>query len=775
MRPLRLSRPLQIGLAVVVVAMGALGFVPLFGGPGYESSLGAGILLAFAVSIATALDGSAGEAAPPIDALSRALAAGAVFAFAAWLTTLVHGLRVGFCDAIGGSQSFALGPASGALLAGAWGALAGEVARRRKWRRSWAVVFGALGPLVSILISVGRFYTSPMIFAYDPFVGYFSGTLYDTLIDFSGLQSYRAGSAATLLAAVALALHLRREGRSLRFQRREHPALAVVGVLAGVASLCANLLGHRLGHWQTASTIAGTLGGRTEGARCSVVHPRAMRPADAERFARDCDAYVGGHERWFGAGFPGRITAFVFESSAQKGALMGAADTFIAKPWRREVYLQSAPYPHPVLGHELAHVVAGAFGQGPFRVAGALWGLLPDPGLIEGVAVAAEPPEGDLLPREWAKAMKDLGILPRLDRLFALGFLGENAGVAYTVSGAFVGWIHDRFGAAAVRAWYGGRPLPEATGVPWADLERQWRDELDRTTLPDTARAVAKARFDRPAIFGRRCPHVVDACRAQADRLRNGGDYEGAVAGYEQVLGLDPHDEGSRLAIARARLREGRSEEAEAALGRLSKDTAAPRHIRDRALEDLADLALLDGHGEEAAARYHELMTRILDEDALRNFEVKIAAAGDERLRPAVVALLVGPRTRGPDRSMAMELLGEVAAQAPRDGLAWYLLGRQYLNAGQYDEAETRIDRALASPIASGRVRVEAMRLRMLIACATGDAAAASRFFAEYAAHPGISASRRGAARALVERCTGSEGSASLGPPGQSPVVDQGR
>ena len=45
MRPLHRSRPAQIGLAIVVVALGALGFVPLFDGPGYESSLGAGIVL----------------------------------------------------------------------------------------------------------------------------------------------------------------------------------------------------------------------------------------------------------------------------------------------------------------------------------------------------------------------------------------------------------------------------------------------------------------------------------------------------------------------------------------------------------------------------------------------------------------------------------------------------------------------------------------------------------------------------------------------------------
>ncbi len=491
------------------------------------------------------------------------------------------------------------------------------------------------GPLASILVSVGRFYTSPMIFAYDPFVGYFSGTLYDTLIDFSGLLSYRAGSAATLFAIVVLALHLGRDAAGhLRLRSVGRPVLALAGALAGLAGLLANVYGDRLGHWQTSATIAATLGGRTEGVRCSVVHARSMRPDDAERFARDCDAHVAVLERWFGAPGPGKITAFVFESSAQKGALMGAADTFIAKPWRREIYVQSAAYPHPVLGHELAHVIAGAFGRGPFRVAGGLGGLLPDPGIVEGTAVAAEPPAGDLLPREWAKAMKDLGLLPKLDRLFTLGFLGENAGVAYTVSGAFVGWVHDRFGAEVVRAWYGGRPLPEATGVPWAELERRWHDDLNRETLPEAARAAAKARFDRPAIFGRRCPHVVDACRVRADRLRGDGDYEGAVAAFEDLLALDPHDDGTRVAIAMTRVRQGREGDAVALLSRLAADPAVSRHVRDRALEELGDMALAEGRGDEATSRYREVMGRTLDEDALRNLEIKIEAAGDPRCGP---------------------------------------------------------------------------------------------------------------------------------------------
>jgi tetratricopeptide (TPR) repeat protein len=210
------------------------------------------------------------------------------------------------------------------------------------------------------------------------------------------------------------------------------------------------------------------------------------------------------------------------------------------------------------------------------------------------------------------------------------------------------------------------------------------------------------------------------------------------------------------------RLREGRLDEAREALERIAERKETPRHLRDRAVEELADLALGAGRGEEAARRYRDLMTRTADEDQLRQLEVKIAAAEDARLRPAVLALLVGTPQRGPDRTMAMEQLGALTASAPDEGIAWYLLARQYLNAGQYDDAAARLDRALGATLRVARVRLEAERLRLVIACATGDREGAARAFTRYAAHEEVSLARREAARSLLERCSGSPAPAPL-------------
>jgi tetratricopeptide (TPR) repeat protein len=682
----------------------------------------------------------------------------------ALLTSLAHGFRAGFCDAASGSAHFALGPGAGALVAGAWGALAGEIAGRlstRRRRRALAVIAGVLAsiaPIVSIGVSVYRFYTSPMIFAYDPFVGFFSGTLYDTVIDYRGLLSYRAGTAATLLAALALgALLTRTEDGGIALSRRRRPGLSIVLAASIFASLAVTANGPKLGHWHTSATIARGLGASFEGARCSIFHPSGsgFEETDMRRFARDCDAHIDAAERWFNAKIPFRVTVFLFADAAQKASFMGAADTYIAKPWRREIYIQAGAYPHPVLGHEIVHVVAGAFGRGPFAVAGALGGLLPDPGLIEGVAVAASPRDGDLTPAEWARAMKDLGILPRLEPLFALGFLGHNSSVAYTVSGAFVGYIRERFGADAVRAWYGGSDLPSITGASWADLERDWHGELHRLTLSDAARAQAKARFDRPAIFGRRCPHVVDACKERAEELRGKGAFDQAIAEYRAALHLDPGDASLKVAIARATLRAGRAEEGLGMLRSIAASEETPRHIRDRALEELGDAALAAGDGAAAEEAYREVMERLVDEDALRTLDVKIAAAKDPRSRPAIVELLIGTSGRSPDKVRAIEMLATWAAEMPEEGLPHYLIARHYVSSARFGEAAERLDRALAGKITRTRVRVEAERLRVIAACGLGDADAARKAYAALAAEPGVSAARLASVKSLLERCSG--------------------
>src|SRR5262245_46176711 len=171
MRPLLRSVPSIVGLIVVALVMAAVGFLPLFDGPGYESALAAGLLVPSVAAVVTAIDVVRGRP-EPFDAFCRGAAIGAMLGGVAFATSLLHGARTGFCDVLGGSAHFALGPGVGAVLGGAWGALAGELASagptaksaRPRLRVVLASLLAVGGPLASIGVSLVRFYSSPMVF-----------------------------------------------------------------------------------------------------------------------------------------------------------------------------------------------------------------------------------------------------------------------------------------------------------------------------------------------------------------------------------------------------------------------------------------------------------------------------------------------------------------------------------------------------------------------------------------------------------------------------------
>jgi hypothetical protein len=756
-RPLYRSVPQRNAAIVVAVVLLAAGFVQLFGGPGYEQTLATGLLVPSAAAIATSLELSTVEETVATG-VARGVLSGVWLAAVAFATAILHGLRVGMCDLEGGAVDFALGAGIGCVLGGVWGALVAEIARRRKRRRLVCVLSAIALPLGCALVSVWRFYASPMVFAFDPFVGYFSGTLYDTIIETGGaLLTYRVGSAATLaFVGLASTLVVRDAGRLkvVSLRNGSAQARAVLALCALATSVTITLMGPKLGHWETPATIAEALGGRLSGPRCDVVYPDSMRPDEAALLVKDCEEELRSVEAYLGAKGPDRVTAYFFRDPAEKKRLMGAATTYIAKPWRKEVYLQVAPYPHPVLGHELAHVVAGNFGEGPFHVAG-LW---PNPGLIEGTAVAASPDDDELTDVEWARAMLDAKLLPPMKSVFSFDFLGENASKSYTIAGAFVGWLVERFGAGVLRAWYGGGDVERLTSMSWASLDAAFRDDLGKLVLPPDAVAFAKAKFERPSVFGRTCPHQIDALLHEADRCAQGMQIARAEALFDRVLDRDSHDVGARYKRAVMNLRYGDHDAGRRDLEALVAEASTPRTWRDKSEEAIADDDLLAGHFDDAAARYRRLAERSVEEDEARTLEVKALAATRPEARRAVEALLLGGDGRPPDVFLSGLWLG-VWSNGGDEPLADYLVGKNLVNHAYYALAATFLDRALASPFPTPRVGREIIRSRAVAACALGDAGAVERMkravVAAESPFAGSSGGRRASLERLLARCTG--------------------
>lgn len=753
----------RIGAWVIGVSTLAVGVLPLFAGPGYEHAIACGLIVPTVTSIVAANEGFENRhmiAGQPLAVVARALETAAIYSAIAITTSLLHGARIGFCDPIGGMATYALTAGLGALLAGAIGAtsaiVCGHLLARDRKRRRWAAFFAGLAPLLSAIVAGLYFYYTPAVFAFDPFVGFFSGTLYDEVVEaWRPLLTYRAGTACTLTAILLAAAGLSRspDGRLLIVSR---------GFISGaflLAAASAALIGHgeHLGHRSTASSIRRVLGGSRQGPRCEVVFPRATPDKEADLLLRDCEEALVAVEARLGFRGPERITAFFFKDSDQKRRLMGAADTYVAKPWRREVYLQVAPYPHPVLGHEIAHVVAGQVAPGPFHVAGRLRGLFPNPGLIEGIAVAGSPDRDELTPQQWARAMKELKLLPPLSRTFGGGFLAQNSSTAYTVAGSFVSYLLATGKGDAVRQWYGGATFQSAFGMSFGAAEQAWLRSLDDAPLPPEAFAVAKARFDRPAIWGRRCPHVVEKLRDEAEECRDDGDYARADDKLRLLLSLDEADPAARVERAKLASKRGDDAAMRSMLQEIIGDARVSTTWRNRAREALGDDDLRHGRLDAARGFYDAARGEVLDDDWARTLDVKSWITTSSERAALFGRLLVG-KSDGKDETLpatiALARFLEKTTDADDLALARYLIARRLIEAHAYDEADAllaAIDDAALARITPRLVR-ESARLWIVIACMT-DKTKVDAALARYLAAPPANAGRREGVERLAKRC----------------------
>lgn len=733
-----------------------LGFAPGFAGPSYAFTLAAGLILGpTAALMAARLAHSLQLARGPAVAYGFLLGGG--LAGAAGLISLFHGARIGFCDPGQDYLRFALGPAPGALCGGLWGATVGTLLPRGRGMRALAVG-SALGlPVLSYLVSGVRFYMSPIVFAFDHFVGYFAGTLYDTeLGSLERLWTYRLATLGLLVAGTGALTLLRREGDEPQLEAIRRPWASGASMLGLALAVGITLNGERLGHYQTTDSIVRALGNHAEAGRCEVIFGNGTRRGEASLLARECEAHLEELESYFQVRAPERIRVFLFDSAVQKAALMGARHVYVAKPWRREIYLQPSGFPHPVLGHELAHVVAGQFAAGPFKVAGEWGGLVPDPGRIEGLAVAASPSEtGNLTLRQWAASMHHLRLLPRLGDIFHLGFFGSNSSVAYTVAGAFIDWLRDEHGIEAVKRWYAGADLTASAGLSLQDLERTFVAVLAEIPLTEAQLGVARARFDRPAVLQRRCAHQVDAALSASHALVARGDPDAPLV-LQQVLAMDPTALQAELELGRYYQIEDQLQIAEATYRGVAANVAASVLLRASALERVGDVVWLQGNLDAANRVYAEVQQLIVDEDWLRTLDVKRTAVSspDPEERAALKALFFGTGTHAGRANPVLtgEVLGSWA-KARGAALAHYLLGKQYLAASEWQLAHARFARAVEAGLESARIRHEALRGLLVSACATESLEATREAWAALLEEEAFPHARKAALARFAKRC----------------------
>jgi tetratricopeptide (TPR) repeat protein len=724
-----MKRRTSIWAAVYAAAGLALAAIPLFDLLAYEACFALGLLTAFtgahlgSFSVAAARAGAArsererADARPVRELARRWLAATArVWALATIPLgiLLANAFRVRNCDLAGGLAWFALLPMASAAV----GAATGMLTALTFARPARATAIAMVVVIASIAWSVWRFYAAPPIFAFDPFGGYFPGTLYDEEVAIGApLLWARFYHFSCVLAALLVASAFFDGIRFSLAPGRLRPKVLLVALIfvAHAIGFHASLAKHGVAY--SAEDIVRALGATRE-----TEHFR-LHYSPAGPWAKDIDATVADHEfRWqqlrklLGVEPSGKVDSFLFDSPAQKQALMGAGHTSVAKPWRREIYLQHEGWPHPVVAHELAHVFAGRFGDPIFGVARR--GLRFNVGLIEGVAVAAAWQKTPLSPDELVKAMRTLGLEPPLERVMSLDFLGLNAAQAYNVAGSFCRFLLDGYGPEKLGALFGAAGAPESWtriyGVSFEALRARWSARIDAIALAPVEAERVRDRLRRPSIFHKVCAHRLALEREAAHRAQAAGDRAGALRKLEEVCAEDADDPSGLVEVMDAAEAANRPSDSAVAAGRLRKHPKASGAQKGRAEAQLGDLNLRRGNLDEARAHYQAARGAPLDEANARLVAAKLIAL-DEPPGPIADKLRRFLAAPSADRDVAIDLLtlGELVHADPDRGLFHYLLGRQLESRSRWPEAIDALSKALNAkrPLGDERFVREAQRL----------------------------------------------------------------
>lgn len=733
------ARHLPAVTASVALLLGVvLTQLPLMGIMGVESALMMGLVLPLLagplgalVVIRTRERGLAAHPSALLSAASRrAIALVGLPTLCLWL----HGLLTQSCDPITGAVFVALGPGLGALLA----AFAGVVTAALIPRARWALTIAAALPLISAALGVWEFYSSPSIFVFGAFVGYFPGTLYDRSVQVTNAYlTYRTGTVLALatLALVLHALYSPGLGRMHLAHAMRHKGAVVVAGLGLTGLILLHAYGPELGHRGSAAFIQETLGQRIDGELCTAYLPRETSPEDAHRLARDCDFRVAEAQRTLGVRLDGddrgrRVSAYFYRSAAEKRRLMGADQTFIAKPWRDEVHLQLAGWPHPVLAHEVAHVVAGEAAQGPFRIGGSMGGWLPNAGLIEGMAVAvAFRSRDDMTPHQWARAMLELDHMPPLSAVMGSSFFNSSAAQSYTVAGSFLRWLADTRGWDVVRRAYHDGDVAAAAGAPLTRLEADWHEYLRTVPLPEGARELARMRFERPGVVHAICPHAIADLMRQLDADSAAGDVVRVKSTCREILAMDPANLRAHVALIGGLARAGELSAARELMNHLGDDLGAPTPYQVAAASTLADALVRQGHYDQARAIYEAQLAQPQADGSSRLLEVKVwALRRPAEVRDLIFDLFLGKDLRGSPTPVIVELADRLA-HTDTSGLGPYLGARQLIGADRYDLAKPMLLDALARGLPTRRLTVEAERLAAIASFAVGEIPEARRRF----------------------------------------------
>ena len=667
----------------------------------------------------------------------------------------INALRIPNCNLLKGVFLFMLLPGVGVFFGTGLGVLLASLPGKRL-----PGILVYVLPILGILWSVYVCLRYPPINVYNPFFGYYPGTIYDELREISSTFILYRGTTVlwSLLFMGLAALLAGKQGvlgsqyfawRTPTFSRVqgaidgrvkwsgsfESSAGAVFIFLASFSLLVtAHFHRHELGYEQDDLSIQEALGGRLDTKHFTIFYDQnSMKKERLQRIARDHEFRFHQLVKLFGHKPKKKIKSYLFNSSRQKSKLMGAGRTMIARPWAYELYIHGNVFPHRVLKHEMAHVFSAQFGSGPLRLS-AQYHVLFSPAMIEGVAVAADWDSGSLTPHQWSHAMINLGFAPSPSEILGpWGFFKHASSRSYTIAGSFSKYLMDTYGIKKYKQAYGRADFINVYRKSLKDLSDDWKYYL-KTKVPLNAheQEIAANRFRRHrSIFARVCAHEMASLRQKASRFYGLSRYQQAIKVQKRICGIARTPYNNRRLINMYYDSKQYKKGVELALDMLDKYPGKKYPVLYAQFRGLLGMLYYrQGKHREAREIFEELSKRPLTLYKQRTVHIRLFALSNPKFRSIILDYLDGS-----SKTKNLLQLQKTVLQNPSEPVPVYLLARRLYYADQYKEAITMLNRVLTK-FKSSALRIESQRLIAVSQFYIGSYDQAAASFAKLAKMP---------------------------------------
>ncbi len=692
-----------ISLAIVFVVSIVLTFFPLIGTLGFEfSALSAVLLSLLSVIISASLMNSEQSRKSSqkgfLEPIGSIFFINILLLLTAFIVGLLSSLIKEDCYIKEGSLFFLLIPTITVFFSTSIGLLFCYFFGRK------GIFIGFITILIIALYALWKLYHGVSIFVYNPIFGFFPGPLYDEAIPIT--LTLIISRITVLFWGILLLLALRiASGFRNNLIRIWDVLLLVILVIAIITT---HLNESKIGISYTRDYITQNILSNSIETENFVIYyaPGTPEAKDIELIAMDHEWRYKQLKEALDLDSTQKIKSYLYPDIKTRKMLTGAGETTIANPIHSEIHLIYDSFPHPVLKHELVHVMAGEFGNNVLK-------LSPKIGLLEGIAVAVDWRGQRFTPHEWSKVMVEMGIAPQIEDIVGFGFWYASSEVGYTLMGSFSRYLIDSYGIEKFKSAYKTGNF-SIYGKNLGELSLEWQEFIKTVETQSQTKAIAEARFSRPSIFQATCPRKVAELKNQGYESFENDNYYEAKNTFSEALTYNNSDPNLINWLAYSHYYEGNFDRA---LEIANSSTPGSKIDKDL-LKNLEGNAVWQmGNAEEALQIFKNLLNEQLPDSTKRELEIKIETISENSQVEDNIRQFFGTR----DKVLQLTYLQNAIMSDPLYAPSYYLKGRLLFNKGEYEKAIPELIRAYLLELPSYRLTNENLRILGISLFAKGN------------------------------------------------------